>query len=434
MKVYELSEELKTKLLLQSYKAQGFCWPNTAYNDIANTIGTLTEHKASLWFFSNAFVALKKGYTGMSIKLSASYWTANECNIGIRGIRKVLQFLLENEYIELYIGSKDTRSKEAYPSYVVFKPKLVQLFAVNKDFFVLNKQLEPDTPLIQLKTRYKGSNLTFGYTPRLMDKARLVGGYNQSLSNLLLTLEGVTIPGLEYCRSFLDDFNQGGRYYIKGSGFQSLGQKARLNLKMQGESVVELDYAAMHPNILLELKSKESLCDVVGLDFDPYQTALHAKSTYLGEIHKHKLNLEDYDPVRNLNKFAMMLMLNCKDKQSAVQALYSELRKDQARPEEEQKYVGVHDVKAKNVFSALLETNHKIEEYFFSDVGVYLQNIDSEIASLVIKDFVDSNEPVLCWHDSFVVRKSKEAMLQSSMLNAWKEYFKASRFCRVSKK
>jgi hypothetical protein len=211
--------------------------------------------------------------------------------------------------------------------------------------------------------------------------------------------------------------------------------KDRLRLKMQGESVSELDYMGMHPNLLYEIRSQEEGRCVVSQDFDPYDTKLSLKiNAYSLQRHKDVYYALHYNPVRNLFKFALLLMINCDSFKSSVLALRQELHKDKYRLEVDRRYVGLCDVEPKEVFESLLKHNTELKDYFFSDSGVYLQNIDSEIASLVIESFIKRQEPALCWHDSFVTRQSQESVLYSVMKKSWKEYLGSDDFCRVSKK
>jgi hypothetical protein len=75
-----------------------------------------------------------------------------------------------------------------------------------------------------------------------------------------------------------------------------------------------------------------------------------------------------------------------------------------------------------------------IEDYFYTDAGMRLMNIDSNIAARVVSDMIQEGENLLIYHDSFICRASAEDKLHSIMLNAWKEEVGDNQFCFVSKK
>ena len=435
-KVHDLSSEERKLLSLTSYRALPYAWESKAYQESYQVLRDKLDDMSCLWFLTNVHLALKKGYQGLSVKLTASYWSKNQNKIGIRGIRRVLEYMQTQGYIEVYTGYKDLRKGEVYPSFLVLKPSVIKLFSS----ITQEEQEHPleRIPAMVLKTRQEALELTFGYSPSLIEKASVVTGYNQSLRSLVLTLDEVSIPSVEYCRSFLDDFDKGGRYYTKGSGFQGMSPKDRLRLKMQGEGVVELDYVSMHPNILYQLQRQEKggfTTDKESQHFDPYDFCFDAKiDHYSLQKHKEKYFLMNYNPVRNLSKFVLLLMINCSTERQAHLALRSELKKDSQRLDIDRRYLGLSSLDIKGVFDSCLKHNQELKDYFFSDCGLYLQKIDSDIASLVIESFVKEQEPVLCWHDSFVTRESKESMLYSVMKESWLRYFGDDMFCKVSKK
>jgi hypothetical protein len=71
-----------------------------------------------------------------------------------------------------------------------------------------------------------------------------------------------------------------------------------------------------------------------------------------------------------------------------------------------------NDLNIEGLIDAFVVKHKPIEEYFFKDKGIKLQNIDSRIAEKVINHFTNLKIPVLCIHDSFVIAaaKSKELL------------------------
>ena len=62
-----------------------------------------------------------------------------------------------------------------------------------------------------------------------------------------------------------------------------------------------------------------------------------------------------------------------------------------------------------------------------------LQNIDSAIATHVIKDFISVKQPILIWHDEMIVVESLEDKLVQSIPSAWKKVLGSDINCKIKK-
>lgn len=226
--------------------------------------------------------------------------------------------------------------------------------------------------------------------------------------------------------------------FANGGSIQLVPQALRLSaITIDGESVEEWDYSANHPRILLEILSKEdnSLVDEYR-DFDPYNVT----SDYLNidhialEKHRIEYDMVDYNPVRSLMKHAVMRALNCDDFDRAWTSLSREIFLDSKRDTKDKLFVGLIKPDCKLVMNAVCKHNEVISKYFFKDKGIWLQNLDSEIALRVIDLMLQSGEVVLCWHDSFQCRKSAGKLLQSAMKEAWVDILDTNYFCKIDQK
>ena len=73
--------------------------------------------------------------------------------------------------------------------------------------------------------------------------------------------------------------------------------------------------------------------------------------------------------------------------------------------------------------------NKPIGEYFFSDQGIRLQYLDSEIMACVINRLICDEEPLLPEHDSVIVRESIKDEVKQHMEEAYLEVMGSKVFC-----
>jgi len=246
----------------------------------------------------------------------------------------------------------------------------------------------------------------------------------------------------------------GGRFYNLVGGVQTMKQSERKRLMINKERVVELDFKSLHPAILYEQLWQddprrvsiwvESAWDGV---FNPYCTTGYEKFLRVDNdevfAHIEKYGLDKYNPVRNLFKFAVMTCLNAqrgKDNpvRPAAGSLTVEWYEDKKKPMADRRYVGLYPIgekfKAHQICEHIQEVNTPIDNYFFSDVGVVLQRMDSDIMEIIIAELVRFGEPVYPEHDSVIVRESMEKQVTDIMCKAYLEVVGSNQFCVVEKK
>ena len=222
---------------------------------------------------------------------------------------------------------------------------------------------------------------------------------------------------LTYNRVFLRGrLDKGGRYY---SVVSSVPRQHRLYITANGERLVELDFRALHPRMLYDLNGQ------------PLPT---------GDLYDVGLPIEH----RPLVKCLLLLLINLqKDKgmRSILGALNGfhgksglwgvSLRKLRAE-DDHASLLGILAEKqssplperwpaeqVKRAIAAIKVKHAAIEQHFFSDAGVYLQYLDSQIAGLIASEFAAARIPLLILHDGFFTVQSAEVMLRNQMLEAY---------------
>lgn len=172
-------------------------------------------------------------------------------------------------------------------------------------------------------------------------------------------------------------FSKGGRIYWWG---QNLPASRRADLLIDGESVVELDYASLHPRMLYARRGAKLIAD-------PYAVAAFP---------------------RKRAKRALLVALNAPTKSKAVAALLASTDGDgTAWP--------YGWTETRSLVDAVIERNPLIAGDICSDVGIDLMRDDADIAMRVLKACAKAGIVCLPVHDSFIVQARHQAALQEIM-------------------
>jgi hypothetical protein len=173
----------------------------------------------------------------------------------------------------------------------------------------------------------------------------------------------------------------GGRHV--GGSWQNTPAEQRLLLEINGQSVVEVDYNAMHVHLLYQEIGKP-------MPGDPYDLA---------------------EWPRKYAKAAMLLGINAKTPMSAIRALADALRLDG-------RYSYPFPT-AKALLKAIKAKHPDIAHAFGSDAGVRLMRQDSDLASRIMWEMLRTTGIVpLPVHDSFIVPSTYEDRLREIMESA----------------
>jgi hypothetical protein len=188
-------------------------------------------------------------------------------------------------------------------------------------------------------------------------------------------------------------FEEGGRFY--GPWWQTIPKEWRQKIRINDEPTIELDYSGLHIILLYAMR---------GLDYwkmdgqDPYR-------------------LEQYGADRNLRsllKIVLLTIINAKDQQTAVKGVRYHIN----RNKKDYDWVDEQGFELADLVSEFAERHQPIKEDFFSGKGISLMRMDSDIAADVMTNFVTSSQVCLIIHDSFVVQRQQEELLETFMNQA----------------
>jgi len=181
-------------------------------------------------------------------------------------------------------------------------------------------------------------------------------------------------------------FDMGGRAY---GPWQSLPARHRAMMIINGDPTLEPDFVALHPSIAYALRGVQ----FVG---DPYETA---------------------EFPRNYGKAGYNIALNAKSYSSARAAIARALNLDMAT--------------ATRLLRAITLKHRAVSDLFFSDVGVRLMRIDSDIALHTVTSCQIKGIPVLPVHDSFITPARHAGQIAEIMEACFASRFPQSGTCQV---
>lgn len=408
------------------------------------------DTRALRWFVSNTARCLHNKAIGYYLRLREGHYVNNPQKISARGVRRVLDNLVERGYIELSIGGVkrwyyedgSATPKEVTKTFLVFNEEYLDMWR-NEDVSInLWSKLE-DLDLIELRERSTKKPMSLRGREGVVKKRNWLKMFNEFMKDADITFDGEPIADVKWKRVYSDNMRAGGRFYANGGGVQNIPALMRRSLlRIDGESVVEIDYRAMHPNIcytLIENNHKEiDIHYLLGEDFDAYAVPtdhLNMKVEQEKISEWGKCNNESHNPVRNLIKLGILIAMNCRDYPQALAALNYKIREDRLKPKMEQEFYGIEGIiPASGVLTSIVDHNDFIRDSFYSDFGVYAQNYDSAVMERVVDTMMQLGHTTLIYHDSAIVKKGASDDLERAMIDAWQEVFGNTKFCKVEVK
>lgn len=378
-------------------------------------------------FICNSLRAINKGKTEISISLDKRSYNRivngkKEGKISYRYTRPLLDFMVHKGFIELDIGEVESWVLASDGSFVpdktthskiIIKPTLVELLY---PYLKHARRWQLDNVLILRDSQ--GNDIEFPLNKRTREMIRTLNDANKILGNCEITLDGEYTGEVQMRRIFNEDFEKGGRFYTEHGVVQCEKQEDRLRLQINGENVVELDYSNLHPRL-----AYSKLGITLPENFDCY----------------HLDNWQDfgtdYSTVRSMAKSAVLIAINCYSRREAGMAIAKEYYNESLKGEESA-YVALHeDFNVYKFMDALIEIHSKIaDQIIYGGFGPQFQYDDSCISEYIYNHFNKRGEPVVCIHDSYVVRESLEDELREVMEKAYKSVVGSAANCKIDRK
>lgn len=377
----------------------------------------------------------KLGYCGMLMPRDKNFYSKPNiingsnilCKISYQGIINTLNILEDSGYIESHKGFniKDELDKKQ-SGFILFTRELLEI--LDNLFDKTKLKFKTRENVVILKDT-KGEDVLYRKTKEVRTMIDNLDSYNAFMSKQLVFCEDCQI-NTDLHRTFSrGSFELGGRFYSEGYGVQQLSKKDRKNITINNEDTIEFDLKNLHPALLYAKKqiALDEGFDVYGgtdliscLDYD-------IDVPYILERNK----TEKYEPIRNLLKLCMLVLINAKNRQSAISAIKQEVFKDTQKPRDSRKFWGIGEADLDEYINLLKEHNSQIQDYFFSDEGVKLQNKDSKIIEYVMVEAVKLEIPVLFVHDSVICPSSKAGIVLKLMKDGYESVVGSLLNCRI---
>lgn len=328
--------------------------------------------------FSNFYHSHKLHKTLAISRTSNDY---SDCKINYRQLIRIIDFLLNKEYIHGLCGYK--YYKEQYTSVYWATTKISQYFHnVNINDIEKNPSSEIILKDINKKIiKYRGNDFTKALRGKIATTNDL---YERSIFSTVL--KNQTAPERFYPRlsAIFNDgsFSLGGRLYckpIRGLSYQNLSQQERSHITIDGEPTQQPDYSGLHIYMAYA---------AIGIQYEgnPY-------------LYSDKKQKTPY-------KQAILRLINARTTQSALGSLLNDFPQ----------YDWGKIVKECKIYHS------RIKKYFGSGIGTTFQNIDGKMAIDIVSYFANKGIPVLPVHDSFIIAQKYSKELKTVMARIYSQY------------
>jgi hypothetical protein len=181
-------------------------------------------------------------------------------------------------------------------------------------------------------------------------------------------------------------FEKGGRLY---GWWQGLPSEYRAAMTLDGEPVLEPDFAQLHAQIIYALRE-------LPLKGDAYETGIFP---------------------RNYGKLAFNIAVNARTPRGAVSAIA--------------KHLSIERRSAVVLLDAITKKHKLIADFFCSDCGVLLMKVDSDITLEAVKGCQASGITVLPVHDSLIVQARQAERAAEIMCKAFAVRFPLVSDCQI---
>ena len=337
------------------------------------------------------------------------------------------RFFATKGYAFNLIGAKSFGiygSDTGITSWSMATPALIAACELNDVVYSIKKEI----PLVIIrdanKKDFKNNDLKAFTKKDIENAAKPVIAHNDSWKRHTATFNDKKLNPFAK-RVFNQDLDHGGRFYCP---FQNMPSADRANILIDGEKTVELDYKAIHINILYSLVKMQ-------LKGDPYTVA---------GIERKVMKLLMLRLVNsNVGGFKSIITKSSKPENKAIYAQYEhdllhyEHEKEQGNEcvkplnpfiyDSHETFIpGIPDgLTGDDVYKIITDKHRPIAHLFGAEnLGTRLQNIDSSIMAEILMNLAKQDIAALPVHDSVIVKLSDQAIANDVMKKAYLKIMK----------
>lgn len=322
--------------------------------------------------------------------------------VSVRNLLKVVDWLADNGYIANHIGKASKNSRYREVSYMDASYKLLRQFGLtDEDIYNIENDMLDEYKVIELRDADK-SSIEYRETKALKQMKENVQRINKlNAKHDVRDGNGQPLNNI-YCRVFNETFENGGRFYRADILQLKNTNGERLDVTIDSESVIEVDFSNLHFRIAAAVEGMNTL----DLPIDVYSGMLEDEK-----------NMVD----RQLVKLAVNIMFNSKSWDSAAKAIQSEIN---SMSDELKSKVTVGS--GKSIVALVKDSYPDFSDMFCieNSFGRRLQYMDSELACDIMLKFSELDKPILPIHDSFIVKRHDLDLLTQTMGDCFRARFK----------
>lgn len=307
-----------------------------------------------------------------------------------------------NSFNSLRVGNKETGNIEP---------------EVNDTYMEMKKSLRT------INSYYDSIHIDLFVTDEELTTIRRQMSHKEVREEWLETEEDMILKDLNFRRKYVhrkfydNSYQLHGRFY--GGYWESIPSEWRKRITINGRPTVEMDYTNMHFAMLYHEIGEKMLQMGDLYDLSPFVP--NAEFTYesypdgLPKVYEGwKGKTEDELKVyRSQVKLIMNYMLNCKDDEEVKAVIEKNRKKDFNRCPTGFTWQSLIDF--------IKEVHKPIADKFYSNQGIRLMNLDSQIAEKVILKGIENDICILSVHDSFLCKFEHHAKVMKFMLDAYKD-------------
>lgn len=383
---------LNTRLLTYNIRVSKKIWNCVRY------IGYHDKHACAV-VITNILACIKKHNKLVYSRRTHRVSSVNH-KVSAYRIIKAVDFMSGEEYLVNHIGKSHKIKEKREISYIEPTTKFVERFVCNSSLVDAAIAYMEDCTVIELRDDEDKDSVDFDWTESLKRQADIVRKLNNMNESATITTEDGEILTNIYCRIFNGDFVHGGRYYRADILRLENKDDQRLDVLIDGEPVVEVDFCNLHFRMAAIMND---MC-MDYLSMDVYTNILEDENNYVD---------------RRLIKLAVNIMLNAVSEESARLAIQKDIN---ALSKADKEVATLLNAKA--IMKLIFD---EYDDFSFilcrmASYGKELQYHDSEIASIVLDKMIEAGVVCLPVHDSFVVQAKHRQFLCDTMCNAFREY------------
>lgn len=304
----------------------------------------------------------------------------NPANISYRITISLLEFLDAKGYIALYRGDKGTKGAKRRSQFEVL-PRLTYRMSTY-GFVVSMLSIHTRAETVELKRAKKLS----GYNDRDITYKRreTLKEYNEFLNSNrkhITILEHPVSEPIHMRCIFTDNLGRGGRVY--GGLWQNTKKLDRKGITLYRQETVEVDIRNCSLSMAMHLSGYEIEGDLYDIQGYPRELVKQAIQTMF--------NISARSDKDGINRTADSLGQS----------------------------TGEDKAYLKQMVRVIHEHYSHLSDWFFTGQGLMLQFYDSEVCFRVIEEFIRRRRIVLTIHDSFIVAKEDQGLLEETLRESY---------------